>query len=75
VRKEWLELLQTVCTAGHARAAFNGEANEGLEELRKAGLLEMEHPPSAHPKHFTPRYRPTEAGRSLCRKLGEKTRG
>jgi len=75
VRKDWLDLLKTVCAAGHARAAFNSEANAGLEALRKAGLLELDHSPGANPKHFTQRYLPTEAGRALCRKFGEDSAG
>jgi hypothetical protein len=75
VLKDWLDLLKTVCAAGHARAAFNSEANEGLEALRKAGLLELDHAAGANPKHFTQRYRPTETGRALCRTFREDTAG
>ena len=75
MRKNRLDLLKTVCAAGHARAAFDSEANEGLEELREAGLLELDHTPAINPKYFTKRYRLTEAGRAVCRRLKERTEG
>lgn len=65
MRKESLDLLKTVCAAGHARAAIESEAHAGLVELRKAGLLEVEHALGANQKHLTPLYRPTKAGRVL----------
>lgn len=69
MRKEWLDLLETVCAAGHARAAVESEAHTGLEELRKAGLLQVDDSLGATLQHFTPLYRPTEAGQALWRKL------
>ena len=71
LRKDLLELFKTVCAAGQARAAFDSEAQEGLEELRNAGLLEVDRAPGARLKHFTPGYRPTAAGCALWRKLSK----
>jgi len=69
--QDWRNLFKMVCGAGYARAALRSEAQEGLERLRSAGLLELDNSFDAKPKHFTPRYRLTETGRALCRKLSE----
>ena len=67
----WRDLFKMVCGSGYARAALRSEAQEGLERLRSAGLLELDSSFDAKLKHFTPRYRLTDTGRALCRKLSE----
>ena len=69
--QDWRDLFKMVCGAGYVRAARWSEAQEGLEELRSAGLLELDNSFDAKLKHFTPPYRLTETGRALCRKLSE----
>ena len=55
---ETMNLLQTVCAAGGARAAFNCDQNARLEQLVEDGLLDIANSPN------TPRplYRPTKKG-------------
>jgi hypothetical protein len=55
---ETLNLLQTVCAAGGARASFNGDANARLEQLVEEGLLDVATAPHAHRSL----YRPTKKG-------------
>src|SRR5262249_29157855 len=73
--EDWLDLLKTVCAAGRARAVLDSKAYEGLEQLRKAGLLEIDHAPATQTKYFTPMYHPTPAGRALYRKLSQEAPG
>jgi hypothetical protein len=71
---ETLSLFKTVCAAGRARPAFDDGVNERLDQLAGAGLLEVVSAGDAGPKRSALRayYRPTIAGRALCRALGEK---
>jgi hypothetical protein len=62
---ETISLLQTVCAAGGARAAFNGEANARLEKLVEEGLLVTASRPNAH-RTF---YRPTKKGAAMVQSL------
>jgi hypothetical protein len=67
-------LLKTVCVAGGVRPAFDGNSNERLDQLVRAGLLEVVDILSEGPKRKGRRryYRPTESGRALCRTLSVK---
>lgn len=69
-----MNLLKTVCAAGRARPAFNDCANERLEQLENAGLIDLVYAPSADPKRPTLRayYRPTEMGREMCQRIASK---
>jgi hypothetical protein len=62
---ETLSLLQTVCAAGGARAGFNGESNDRLEQLVKEGLLDVAIPLNAH-RSF---YRPTKKGATMVQTM------
>jgi hypothetical protein len=62
---ETLNLLQTVCAAGGARASFNGDANARLEQLVEEGLLDVATAPHAHRSL----YRPTKKGVTMVQKL------
>jgi hypothetical protein len=62
---ETMSLLQTVCAAGGARAAFNGDANARLEQLVEEGLLDIASPLDGH-RSF---YRPTKKGVTMVRSL------
>jgi hypothetical protein len=62
---ETKSLLQTVCAAGGARAAFNGDANARLEQLVEEGLLDVASPLNAH-RSF---YRPTKKGVTMAQSL------
>ncbi len=61
---ETMSLLQTVCAAGGARASFNGEANDRLEQLVKEGLLDVTNP-NAH-RSF---YKPTKKGATMVQSM------
>jgi len=61
---ETKSLLQTVCAAGGARAAFNGDANARLEKLVEEGLLDAA-TSNAH-RSF---YRPTKKGVTMAQSL------
>lgn len=62
---ETLNLLQTVCAAGGARASFNGDANARLEQLVEEGLLDVATAPHAHRSL----YRPTKKGVTMVQRL------
>jgi hypothetical protein len=62
---ETLNLLQTVCAAGGARASFNGDANARLEQLVEEGLLDVAAAPHAHRSL----YRPTKKGVTMVQTL------
>ena len=62
---ETMSLLQTVCAAGGARAGFNGESNDRLEQLVKEGLLVLATPLDAQ-RSF---YRPTKKGATMVRTM------
>jgi hypothetical protein len=62
---ETMSLLQTVCAAGGARAGFNGESNDRLEQLVQEGLLDLTSPPNAH-RSF---YRPTKKGATMVQTM------
>lgn len=62
---ETMSLLQTVCAAGGARAGFNGDANDRLEQLVKEGLLDVALPLNAH-RSF---YRPTKKGATMVQTM------
>ena len=62
---ETMSLLQTVCAAGGARAGFNGDANDRLEQLVEEGLLDASNAPNAA-RTF---YRPTKKGVSMVQTL------
>ncbi len=49
-----MSLLQTVCAAGGARAAFNGDANARLEQLVEEGLLDGPLPLNADRGFYRP---------------------
>jgi len=68
-----LNLLKTVCVAGRARSAFDGNSNERLERLVEEGLLAVVNATAAGLPAKIPRryYRPTEQGREMLRKLAE----
>jgi hypothetical protein len=69
---ETMNLLQTVCAAGGARPAFNGDQNARLEQLVKDGLLDVANPTNTRRRL----YRPTKKGvamvaqASALRKIG-----
>lgn len=66
---ETISMLQTVCAAGGARAGFNGDANDRLQQLVEAGLLVADPPlPESGPKTKVRRsfYRPTKKGISMA---------
>jgi hypothetical protein len=63
--EETMNLLKTVCAAGGARAGFNGDANERLENLVAEGLLDLAKQPNSH-RSF---YRPTKKGASMVHSL------
>ena len=60
-----MNLLQTVCAAGGARAAFNGDSNARLEQLVEDGLLNVANLPNAR-RSF---YRPTKKGVTMVQTL------
>lgn len=62
---ETINLLQTVCAAGAARASFNGDANARLEQLVEEGLLDVASAPHAHRSL----YRPTKKGVTMVETL------
>lgn len=62
---ETMNLLQTVCAAGGARAGFNGDANDRLEQLVNEGLLDVANPLNAH-RSF---YRPTKKGATMVQTM------
>jgi hypothetical protein len=68
-----LSLLKTVCVAGRARSAFDGNSNERLEKLVEEGFLVVVNATAAGLPQKIPRryYRPTEQGREMFRKLTE----
>jgi hypothetical protein len=68
-----LSLLKTVCVAGRARSAFDGNSNERLEKLVEEGLLVVVNATAAGLPQRVPKryYRPTEQGREMYRKLTE----
>jgi hypothetical protein len=61
---ETMSLLQTVCAAGGARAAFNGDANARLEHLVEEGLLDV-----ATLNSHRSFYRPTKKGVTMAQSL------
>jgi hypothetical protein len=67
--RETINVLETVCVAGGARAGFNDDANARLELLVEAGLLAVADPP--HTETGTPArrrrfYKPTSKGVTMC---------
>jgi hypothetical protein len=72
---ETLNLLKTSCAAGSVRPSFNGNSNERLEQLQKAGLLDVVDVPGEGTRRRERRfyYRPTKMGREMCRKLSEQS--
>lgn len=60
---ETMSLLETVCAAGGARASFNGEANDRLEQLVKEGLLDV----SDNARRSF--YKPTKKGATMVQSL------
>ena len=70
--KDTISVLKTVCAAGSARAGFNDDSNQRLEQLVDAGLLDEVNLPTADSKIRLSRkfYRPTEKGRAMVQKLG-----
>lgn len=71
---ETLSVLKTVCVAGRARAGYNEQSNDQLEQLVQAGLLDVVHAASADPKTRIPRryYQPTEKGKAMYLQLSGK---
>jgi len=72
--EETLSLLKTVCAAGRARPSYDGESNERLEKLAKAGLLDVVNVPEADPESRPPRryYRPTANARAMVLESNKK---
>lgn len=71
---ETLNLLKTVCAAGHARASYDGNANARLDKLVEEGLLNVVQTAAAGTSPKIPRryYKPTEQGRAMLRRLAEQ---
>ncbi len=74
VDEEAFGLLEIVCAAGGARPAFNGDLNEALDLLARAGFLAIENSPSAiaGSNLRAEFYRPTQRGISVLRTVSVK---
>ena len=64
---ETISTFNTVCTAGHACAGFNGKTNEQLQQLASVGLLVVANAPDLVARQ--PSYTPTHKGWELFRRL------
>jgi hypothetical protein len=72
--EDTLSLLKTVCAAGHAREAYDGNSNARLDKLVEEGLLDVVNASASSSQSKDPRryYKPTEQARIMLRKLNEK---
>lgn len=68
-----LSLLKTVCAAGRAREGYDGNANARLATLVEEGMLDVVNAAAPASSKIPRRYyQPTEQGRAMLRRLGEK---